>query len=200
MVFKIGFNLKDYRQANNIFSALEKRTSTLFSNSDYGKSEIEEKSFKKNDEKTLYILKDGSIDSVVNIGGSEQKQKGDKISVKGFLLYVGKVTFEKELKYHFNLFEKKEKINDSIICHLTKRSEPDSFILFNQMVIASVNPKQAGFNDGSNSKSDYKPNPLTLYGTLQQSGYLFLEIDGAQIGTNLIYHNYSDNNYGFRNK
>jgi hypothetical protein len=68
------------------------------------------------------------------------------------------------------------------------------------MYIASFKSNQTGLSNNSNLKLSNEPIPLTLYGTLQQGGHLFLEIDGAQIGPNLIYHNNPKNHFGIQNE
>jgi hypothetical protein len=121
------------------------------------------------------------LESLIKIGGPDaQTNPGEKIQFMGYSTFFCNISPE---IHHLNVAHDPEERANVIICHVGRRDVIDSPAILNMLSIITPN-----LNNGSGSKS--KPDLLAVYGTVQQSGHLFVEVDAVEIGYNLMSHKY----------
>ena len=142
-----------------------------------------------------------TLEDMINLGGVDQeKNPGERIQITGYVLNAAP-TAENE-PYAFDLVPDLEHRDLSVICHVSMRDGKNSRLLLNKIGYAALQQQyplqqaqqmhdtdQGGMENQNIMAQSQQPISIVVYGTLQHDGHVFLEVDGAQIGNNLIYHN-----------
>ncbi len=148
-----------------------------------------------------------NLESMIKVGdGDQEKDIGEKIKITGFVRYKGMIE-DGYLKYQFDLLPDVNSTNDYVRCFVTKRDKTRSIMLSQEIGFNSINIEKYDASKKTNStnptKSKINPqnhNPVTIYGTVQDDGGIYIEIDAAKIGRNpIVYHN-KGNKIGIRKK
>ncbi len=139
--------------------------------------------------------------------GDQEKDIGEKIRITGFVKYKGMIE-DGSLKYQFDILPSPNLREDYVRGFVTKRDEMRSLMLSQEIGSNSINlnqyEKSSLKNNTStkhnNSKTEIQYLPMVIYGTVQDNGGIYIEIDAAKVGKNsLVYHN-KKNRIGIRKR
>ena len=149
-----------------------------------------------------------NLESVIKVGnGDQEKDIGEKIRITGFVKYKGMIE-DRSLKYQFDILPDPNLKGDYVRGFVTKRDEIRSLMLSQEIGSNSINlnqyEKSSLKNNTStkhdNFKTDIQNIPMTIYGTVQDNGGIYIEIDAAKVGKNsLVYHN-KENRIGIKQR
>ena len=137
-----------------------------------------------------------NLESVIKVGdGDQEKDIGEKVKITGFVRYKGMIE-DGSLKYQFDLLPNVDSTNDYVRCFVTKRDKIRSIMLSQEIGSNSINIEKYNelkkTNSTNTTKSKINPqnhNSVTIYGTVQEEGGIYIEIDAANIGKNpIVYH------------
>ena len=143
-----------------------------------------------------------NLESRIKVGkGNQEEDPGKKVKITGFVKYKGIVGIDHFI-YQFDLLPNPDSKDDYVRCFVTRRDETRSMMLSGELGYNSINPEQYGAvnlkKDNSTNPTKSKTNPqnhipITIYGTVQDDGGIYIEIDAAKIGRNpIVYHNKKD--------
>jgi len=150
-----------------------------------------------------------NLESRIKVGkGYQEKDPGVKVKIEGYVRFRGLMDTESFI-YQFDLLPDFDSPHDYLRCFLKKRDKNLSMKVHGELGFNSINPGQYEI---LNSKKNNSTNPtqsktnhqnhhsVTIYGTIQEYGGLYLEIDAVKIGQNhIVYHN-KENRIGIRKK
>jgi len=144
--------------------------------------------------------KNGSnLESRIKIGkGAQDEDPGAKVKIEGYVRFRGLMDTESFI-YQFDLLPDHNLPSDYLRCFLKKRDKDLSMRVHGELGFNSINPEQYGIVNPKENNSTDSPQPkttpqnynlATVYGTLQEYGGLYFEIDAVKIGQNhIVYHN-----------
>lgn len=152
-----------------------------------------------------------TIEDRLKIGGiNQEKEEGEKIQSRGYIINTAPIRDED--LYQFDLAQDLNRPELSIICRVEKRDGINSQALLNKIGQFAISQNQ---NLGQQTQSTDQtiaeqqipnvkqffipPTPAIVYGTFQYGGHLYLEVDGIQIGNNLMHHN-KRRHFGFNQR
>jgi len=148
-----------------------------------------------------------NLESRIKVGnGDQEKEIGKKIKIAGFVNYKGMIE-DGYLKYQFDILPNPNLREDYVRGFVTKRDEIRSLMLSQEIGSNSINLNQYAKSNlknntsitHNNSKTDIQYIPMIIYGTVQDNGGIYIEIDAVKVGKNsLVYHN-KENMIGIRN-
>ena len=147
-----------------------------------------------------------NLESVIKVGdGDQEKDIGEKIKITGFVRYKGMIE-DGSLKYQFDLLPNVNSTNDYVRCFVTKRDKTRSIMLSQEIGFNSINIEQYNASKKTNSTNPTKSKTnsqnhtsMIIYGTVQDDGGIYIEVDAVKIGRNpIVYHN-KKNRIGIQN-